>query len=545
MRFSLLNMFVFVLFACGVELAAAEQVSEIKTQKHPCINEKPLTCLALGNRYRDGNRVEQSYKTAASYYRFICERKYREGCDNLAELYYAGKGVAQDYEFAFHEFKTSCDKGHMSSCSRLGDLYDLGHGTKKSAEQALHYNNLACDKGYAEGCLKLGSSFYEGKVVERDFDQAYLHFKIACDDENAEGCFNLGMIHLEGKEVWETNTDALWKSKTDAIKYFEKSCKNGYKPACVELAYIREKPALGVVSLEIDVAKIPKIDYRAKAWELESACERGDYQACAEFGAQILHGLGTDKKPKKAYQLFDRACERKNARGCNGLGVAYYTGSGAAINYEKATSLLEQACKMGEMRGCKNLGDLYRLGKGVGIDYTKSRDLYKLTCSNGYGYGCSLVAALYRHGSGGTRPQTKIALKYMNKAIELFSQDCTEGDVISCHLLATYHVKGLNLSGSRSVALTLLKFSCDRGYHESCYEAGELYSEFLNYAKARDNYTFACHRKVGKSCFELAQMFEEGKAVQQDKLRAKELFKEACDKGHNPGCYRYNNFPSD
>lgn len=58
----------------------------------------------------------------------------------------------------------------------------------------------------------------------------------------------------------------------------------------------------------------------------------------------------------------------------------------------------------------------------------------------------------------------------------------------------------------------------------------------LGYGSSVDELEQKCNANNAKSCIELGSLYENGKGVKQDYLKAKELYEKACDSGEALGC---------
>ena len=107
-----------------------------------------------------------------------------------------------------------------------------------------------------------------------------------------------------------------------------------------------------------------------------------------------------DKAPSNAevVNLLQTACDRGEADNCANLAAMYYSGDGVARNRQKAFQLFERACKGGDMTGCANLARMYELGEAVGTDKARARQLYARACEEGVHMGCQAAKRLQHDG---------------------------------------------------------------------------------------------------------------------------------------------------
>lgn len=86
----------------------------------------------------------------------------------------------------------------------------------------------ACALGDGESCVRLGTLFEEGRGgVPENFESARVFHRKACDMGTGSGCYALALFFKLGKSIP--------KNPKKAARYFDKGCKLGYEPACVEV----------------------------------------------------------------------------------------------------------------------------------------------------------------------------------------------------------------------------------------------------------------------------------------------------------------------
>lgn len=75
----------------------------------------------------------------------------------------------------------------------------------------------------------------------------------------------------------------------------------------------------------------------------------------------------------------------------------------------------------------------------------------------------------------------------------------------------------------------------------SSYADGSYEYKSGNILKAIQSFENECKLNISESCNNLAVMYDDGDGVISDKLRAKELYKKACDENNGDACFEYNN----
>lgn len=81
-----------------------------------------------------------------------CEQEDGSTCWNLGDRYHNGEGVEQNDFKAVDLYKKGCDKKYAYGCNALGDMYYKGYGVRQSDSDALKYYGKACDLNNSMGC---------------------------------------------------------------------------------------------------------------------------------------------------------------------------------------------------------------------------------------------------------------------------------------------------------------------------------------------------------------------------------------------------------
>ncbi|HIP29096.1 MAG TPA: sel1 repeat family protein [Sulfurovum sp.] len=88
------------------------------------------------------------------------------------------------------------------------------------------------------------------------------------------------------------------------------------------------------------------------------------------------------------------------------------------------------------------------------------------------------------------------------------------------------------------------KDTCDNGNARGCFNLAFMYDfgEGVNQdtLKAIELYTKACDTGYAGGCLVLGAIYHAGEDVKKDTLRAKRLYSKACDGGNDRGCKEYS-----
>lgn len=119
--------------------------------------------------------------------------------------------------------------------------------------------------------------------------------------------------------------------------------------------------------------------------------------------------VGSKKKPDRIVESkiedggrspLETACLKGDANACNELGVMYGTGKVVARDDSRAAEFYRKACDGGYAGGCNELGYMYAKGYGVSKDNKLAADYYQRGCDGGDGRGCGNLGWMVYHGRG-------------------------------------------------------------------------------------------------------------------------------------------------
>jgi hypothetical protein len=131
------------------------------------------------------------------------------------------------------------------------------------------------------------------------------------------------------------------KSNYEQTKLFQKSCDNGDMHSCNTMA-----------SMYRQGKGVEKNDIKAQAL-FDKACKGGVLDACNNLAV-----IYTSKKDGRsdnyliAASLFQKTCNSMSAKGCFGIGVMYMGGIGVDKNPQRAKELFNKACTLGDKESC-------------------------------------------------------------------------------------------------------------------------------------------------------------------------------------------------
>jgi hypothetical protein len=166
----------------------------------------------------------------------------------MGQAYRDGTGVKQSYEMARMLYELEAQQGDADAMYSLGFMYSHGQGVELSYERAKEYYEQAADLGQAEAQFNLGVMYFHGRGVERDFQRTReLWMKSAA--QGIEGAIaNLKILNeVEGKtsmaktssdpnvivcsncNTLQTESHKLIRCPCHSVQYCNKNCQKKHR----------------------------------------------------------------------------------------------------------------------------------------------------------------------------------------------------------------------------------------------------------------------------------------------------------------------------
>jgi hypothetical protein len=127
----------------------------------------------------------------------LCEAGYAEACGRMGNVYRDGKGVAQSYAKAIELYEGACTAGAWDACGELAYLLRHGVGVGKDLERAFQLAEPACHHISGVSCYVLGELYLEGLGVEKHKDRAVDYLKQGCGAYSDKACIRLRRLGVK------------------------------------------------------------------------------------------------------------------------------------------------------------------------------------------------------------------------------------------------------------------------------------------------------------------------------------------------------------
>lgn len=194
----------------------------------------------------------------------------------------------------------------------------------------------------------------------------------------------------------------------------------------------------------------------------------------------------------------------------------------------------ETACQKGSGIGCNNLGVDHLDANGIPTDVRRAAELFSKSCEMGTPAGCGNLGTMYLRGAG-------IAPDVV-RAIGLLTRACDGAWLHACFILGDlYMSEGPHEDAALSARI--LTRACDGGHTLSCAGEGVLYQAgrgvTKDLVKAHNLLAPACEQGIAFACTSLGNVLVEDDTARTDVGGALLAFEKGCTNDNPSGCYVY------
>ena len=141
----------------------------------------------LGERYKLGSGVKQSFEQALDWYQKAGAKGYAKAQFALGHMYSTGWGVTQDNRLAVDWYSKAADQGHIVALINLGQMYSQGRGVPQDRKRGAALLSLAAQQGDGDALVMLADKYMSGDGVPKDPTLAYMCVLISADHGNLLG----------------------------------------------------------------------------------------------------------------------------------------------------------------------------------------------------------------------------------------------------------------------------------------------------------------------------------------------------------------------
>jgi len=269
----------------------ADKYAELSTEELLTISEQhdPIAWVILGDRYHDGEGVEQNNDKAFKCYKKSADADEPWGINNLGCAYDNAWGVEKDEETASEFYHQAAKLGWKAAMGNYAWMLKNGRGVEKNIKQAIKWYRLGAERGHARCQYNLGCNFADGVGVEQDYSKAVYWLQNAARQNHAGALLYLGRMNENGRGVE--------KDTVKAHKLYVQSAELGNSTSMLNVGIDYEN-AQGV-GKDLD---------KANEWYLKAA-EAGGMSAMFYLGMNYEHGIGFSKDWNEAKKWYQKAAE--------------------------------------------------------------------------------------------------------------------------------------------------------------------------------------------------------------------------------------------
>ncbi|GES92221.1 Sel1-like repeat protein [Rhizophagus clarus] len=496
--------------------------------------DKSLNDDEIGYCYQYGIGIEKDEKKAFECYLKAANEGNIHAQYNLGICHQNGIGVSKDDEKAFEWYFKSAEGELSIAQSVLGNCYQNGTGTKKDKNKAFEYYLNAAKRENSNTYIKLGDCYRNRNSIRRNDYKAYECYLRAVNRGNSDAANNLGDLYKSG----------FGRSLNEAFNWYQKAAKNGNRIAQYNLGncyrfgngvymdlskafefykisanngYVNAQFALGYCYSN-GIGTVPNTE---RAYELyKMAAEKGHNDAQYNL---LLYPLrkGDDKAEKKLFETVKTAAEKECLESQYLLGYYYSHGIGTEINKEKALELYKMAAKRNHSMAQNNLGDLYKNDKF----FKKAFYWYdKAAEDNDNMIAQYNIGQCYELGIGIDKNYFKAFCYYENS----YKLDYLE----SYFQLGYFYINGLGTKINRKKGFQLYNKAAGKNKNFNILSYYKKEKEINN---VLDKVIYEYYKAAGDdnkdALCKLGEIYELGKGVCKNKIRAFAFYKKAAEKG--------------
>ena len=255
-----------------------------------------------------------------------------------------------------------------------------------------------------------------------------------------------------------------------------------------------------------------------------------------------------------------------NAEAQYKIGEGYYTGVGYPVDFDKAAEWYIKAAEGGNAEAQYMLGVCYELGKGVYQDEEQSMKWYIKAAEQGNISAQYTMSSIYASGNEVVAKNETKSKELLDNVIKHWTEAANDGDIDAMLSLADYYDSNAIRSSSDSKkqelktkaeawyskVIKLWKEAADKGDADAMYNLAELYERRVSYeisedslaykqymakvqemyTKAVELWTIAANKGDAEAQFDLGIIYYNGSIVDENKEKAKDLWRKAAAQGH-------------
>ena len=459
----------------------------------------------LGDMYKNGKGVPKDYKEAVKWFKLAAKKGNVSAQNNLGVMYKKGKGVPKDYKEAVKWFKLASKERHAKSQYDLGIMYRDGLGVIQYDKESIWWIKKSAEKGFPEAQNNLGERYSEGKGFTQDNEEAIKWFKLATKQKFPEAQYNLSKIYL--KEANQISDSFIKKEDSQDNKE-----KKNYIEGVIE-KFISETNTENSTK-EIKTYYLNTLRSSVKNL-IVSSSKQGFDKSQFVLGLMYKNGEGVPQDYKEAVKWYRKAAKQGNFEAQYSLGEIYQEGKGIPQDYTESVKWYRLAAEQGYSEAQSNLGDMYRNSQGVPQDNEEAIKWFRLAAEQGYSEAQSNLGDMYRNGQGVSQDY-KESDKWYRLAAE-------QGNFEAQRSLGLMYKNGVGVPQEENVSKEEIELDDD--------QKSEMEKKKQDYKESIKWFTKSAEQGDSKSQYNLGEIYQEGKVVPKNMVKAYMFFNLAAVNG--------------
>jgi enhanced entry protein EnhC len=472
----------------------------------------PVAQFTLSQMYQDGVGVDKNIQEAIKYYELATAQQNLKAEYNLGLLYLEGKEVSPDYQKAMELLRDAAFKGNDYAQFSLATIYEHGYHNKTGE-----------------------------LVIPPEPEQAMSMYFLASANDYGPAEYRLAEMLVREKKANTTDMTVAGKKKRNLMikNLYQGAVSAGVAEAGLPLAFFN--------AMDKDSGK------QAAAFDVAmKEAKEGNADAALLLGLLYDRGIATERNQSDALSWYQKASI--NPVSAFILGSYLSQGTGIGKDVDKGRLLLQQAADAGFSYAHLNLAVMQQqsnepflpeLEKAMALENStagllladyylslasddkqmqQARDIYKNFSEKGDKTAQLKLGYMFEQGLGGVVDPISAEKWYRESALQ--------GQPIAQYLLGGLYRLG-HLGNQPDYAEAKKWYSrAQTNYSPAATALGFIYDTVDdNYQQARASYQLAAEKHDPIGLLDLGLMYEKGKGVPVDDVKAKALYQEAADQG--------------
>ena len=469
--------------------------------------------LMISRMYQDGIGVSKNVQQAIKFYELATAQQDLRAEYNLGLLYLEGQGIPADYQKALSLLRDAAFKGNDHAQYALACLYEQGYKNaagelviQPDQEQAMGMYFLASANEYGPAQYRLAEMLVREKKAEvADMSIVGKQKRHQMIKQLYQGAFLAGVGDAALPLAFFNAMDENKAKQADAFGVAKKEAISGNHVAALLLGLMYDR---GIATA---VDQKEALQWYQKA----SSTPVGAFL----LGTYLSQGTAVSKDEVKGKALLQKAAD---------VGFSYAYLNLAIMkeqNKEAFLPLLDKALALGNSTAGLLLADYYLSLGNDEKQLQQAHEIYQHFAEKGDKDGQLKLAYMFDHGLGGA-PDVSNAEKWYRLAAE-------QGQPVAQYLLGDLYQLGHLEKQPNYLEAKKWYSSAQSNYAPAAVALGFIYDTVDDdYQQALLGYQKAADKGDPLGQFDLGLIYEKGKGIPVDEVKAKELYQKAADQGH-------------